>query len=53
MKQDVVCISMVGRAGVEKWMQRDGGWADREIVVTTTEISAVRDADRIIGLLEK
>ena len=27
--------------------------ADQAIVVTTPEISAVRDADRIIGLLEK
>ena len=27
--------------------------ADRAIVVTTPEISAVRDADRIIGLLEQ
>ena len=26
--------------------------ADRAIVVTTAEISAIRDADRIIGLLE-
>lgn len=26
--------------------------ADRAIVVTTPEVSAVRDADRIIGLLE-
>ena len=26
--------------------------ADRAIVVTTPEVSAIRDADRIIGLLE-
>ena len=26
--------------------------ADRALVVTTPEVSAIRDADRIIGLLE-
>ena len=37
-------------AGIEQGFKNAG--ADRAIVVTTPEVSAVRDADRIIGLLE-
>lgn len=39
-------------AGIEQGFQNAIAGADRAIVVTTPEISAVRDADRIIGLLE-
>jgi len=39
-------------AGIEQGFQNAISGADRAIVVTTPEISAVRDADRIIGLLE-
>lgn len=40
-------------AGIEQGFQNAIAGADQAIVVTTPEHSAVRDADRIIGLLEK
>ncbi len=39
-------------AGIEMGFKNATAGAERAIVVTTPEISAVRDADRIIGLLE-
>lgn len=39
-------------AGIEQGFKNAIAAADRAIVVTTPEISAVRDADRIIGMLE-
>ncbi|WP_026893748.1 septum site-determining protein MinD [Clostridiisalibacter paucivorans] len=39
-------------AGIEQGFQNAIAGADNAIVVTTPEVSAVRDADRIIGLLE-
>lgn len=39
-------------AGIENGFKNAIAGADRAIVVTTPEVSAVRDADRIIGLLE-
>lgn len=39
-------------AGIEQGFKNAIAGADRGIVVTTPEVSAVRDADRIIGLLE-
>lgn len=39
-------------AGIEQGFKNAISGADKAIVVTTPEISAVRDADRIIGLLE-
>lgn len=38
-------------AGIERGFQNAIAGADRAIVVTTPEVSAIRDADRIIGLL--
>lgn len=40
-------------AGIEQGFKNAVSGANRAIVVTTPETSAVRDADRIIGLLEK
>lgn len=40
-------------AGIEQGYRNAVAGADQAIVVTTPEISAVRDADRIIGLLEQ
>ncbi len=40
-------------AGIEQGFQNAIAGAHRAIVVTTPEVSAIRDADRIIGLLEK
>ncbi len=39
-------------AGIEQGFQNAIAAADRALVVTTPEVSAIRDADRIIGLLE-
>lgn len=39
-------------AGIENGFKNAVAGADEAIVVTTPEVSAVRDADRIIGLLE-
>ena len=39
-------------AGIEQGFKNAIAGADRAIVVTTPEVSSVRDADRIIGLLE-
>jgi septum site-determining protein MinD len=39
-------------AGIEQGFRNAIAGADRALVVTTPEVSAVRDADRIIGLLE-
>ncbi len=39
-------------AGIEQGFKNAVAGADEAIVVTTPEVSAVRDADRIIGLLE-
>lgn len=40
-------------AGIEQGFQNAIAGANRAIIVTTPEVSAIRDADRIIGLLEK
>ena len=39
-------------AGIEQGFQNAIAGADRAIVITTPEVSSIRDADRIIGLLE-
>ena len=39
-------------AGIEQGFKNAISGADRAIIVTTPEVSAIRDADRIIGLLE-
>jgi len=39
-------------AGIEQGFRNSIAAADRAIIVTTPEVSAIRDADRIIGLVE-
>ncbi|MDR2749476.1 MAG: septum site-determining protein MinD [Clostridiales bacterium] len=39
-------------AGIEQGFKNAIAGADKAVVVTTPEVSAVRDADRVIGLLE-
>ncbi len=39
-------------AGIEQGFQNSIAGADRAFIVTTPEVSAVRDADRVIGLLQ-
>jgi septum site-determining protein MinD len=53
LKQDYDYILIDCPAGIEQGYRNAVAGADDAIVVTTPEVSAVRDADRIIGLLEK
>jgi septum site-determining protein MinD len=53
LKQDYDYILIDCPAGIEQGYRNAVAGADGAIVVTTPEVSAVRDADRIIGLLEK
>ncbi|MBD7983039.1 septum site-determining protein MinD [Sporosarcina sp. Sa2YVA2] len=53
LKRDYDYILIDCPAGIEQGFKNAVAGADRAIVVTTPEISAVRDADRIIGLLEQ
>lgn len=39
-------------AGIEQGFRNSVAGADRAVIVTTPEVSAIRDADRIIGLVE-
>jgi len=53
LKQDFDYIIIDCPAGIEQGYRNAVAGADKAIVVTTPETTAVRDADRIIGLLEK
>lgn len=53
IKHEYDYIIIDSPAGIEQGYRNAVAGADKAIVVTTPEISAVRDADRIIGLLEK
>lgn len=53
LKQDYDYVIIDCPAGIEQGYKNAVAGADKAIVVTTPETSAVRDADRIIGLLEK
>jgi len=52
LKEEFEYILVDCPAGIEQGFKNAIAGADTAIVVTTPEISAVRDADRIIGLLE-
>lgn len=52
LKEEFDFILIDCPAGIEQGFKNAIAGADRAIVVTTAEISAIRDADRIIGLLE-
>ena len=52
LKKDFDFILVDCPAGIEQGFQNAVAGASEAIVVTTPEMSAVRDADRIIGLLE-
>lgn len=51
LKEEFDYILLDCPAGIEQGFQNAIAGANRAIVVTTPEVSAVRDADRIIGLL--
>lgn len=52
LKDEFDYVIMDCPAGIEQGFKNAIAGADRALVVTTPEVSAVRDADRIIGLLE-
>lgn len=52
LKEDFDYILLDCPAGIEQGFKNAIAAADRALVVTTPEVSAIRDADRIIGLLE-
>lgn len=52
LKEEFDYVLMDCPAGIEQGFKNAIAGADRALVVTTPEVSAVRDADRIIGLLE-
>ena len=52
LKDDFDYIILDCPAGIEQGFQNAIAAADRAIVVTTPEVAAIRDADRIIGLLD-
>ncbi|CDZ99826.1 Septum site-determining protein MinD [Metalysinibacillus saudimassiliensis] len=53
LKQEFDFVLIDCPAGIEQGFRNAIAGADKAIVVVTPEISAVRDADRIIGLLEQ
>ncbi len=52
LKEEFDYIVVDCPAGIEQGFKNAIAGADRAIVVSTAEISSIRDADRIIGLLE-
>lgn len=52
LRPDFDFVLIDSPAGIEQGFQNALAPADQVIVVTTPEVSAVRDADRIIGLVE-
>ena len=52
LKEDYDYVLVDCPAGIEQGFQNAVAGANEAIVVTTPEMSAIRDADRIIGLLE-
>ena len=52
LKEEYDYIILDCPAGIEQGFENAVAGADRALVVTTPEVSAVRDADRIIGILE-
>lgn len=52
LKQEYDYVLVDCPAGIEQGFQNAVAGANEAIVVTTPEMSAIRDADRIIGLLE-
>lgn len=52
LKEDFDFVIIDSPAGIEQGFQNAIHSAEEAIIVTTPEMSAVRDADRIIGLLE-
>lgn len=52
LRPDFDFVLIDSPAGIEQGYQNAVAPADRVVIVTTPEVSAVRDADRIVGLVE-
>jgi septum site-determining protein MinD len=52
LKKDFDYVLIDSPAGIEQGFQTAIAPADQALLVTTPEVSAVRDADRVIGLIE-
>ena len=52
LEQDYDYVLLDCPAGIEQGFKNAIGAAQEAIIVTTPEVSAIRDADRVIGLLE-
>lgn len=52
LRQDIDYVIIDSPAGIERGFRNAIAPADQVIIVTNPEVSAVRDADRIIGLIE-
>ncbi len=52
LRRDVDFVLIDSPAGIERGFRNAIAPADRVLVVTNPEISAVRDADRVVGILE-
>lgn len=52
LKQDFDFVLVDCPAGIEQGFRNAIAGADKAIVVTTPEVAAVRDADRVVGLLQ-
>ena len=52
LRKDFDFVLVDSPAGIESGFRNSAAGADEALVITTPEVSAVRDADRIIGLLE-
>lgn len=52
LKKEFDYVLVDSPAGIEKGFQNAIAGADEAIIITTPEVTAVRDADRVIGLLE-
>jgi len=52
LKKDFDIIVLDSPAGIESGFEHSIFLADRAIIVTTPDVSAVRDADRVIGIID-
>lgn len=52
LKKDFDYLIIDCPAGIERGFKNAIAGAERAVIITTPEVSAVRDADRIVGLLE-
>lgn len=52
LKNDFEYILIDSPAGIESGFEHAIFWADKALIVVTPEVSSVRDADRVIGIID-